>query len=120
MKSPLLPALALALVGCSTAKRGDIVAVHDWPSPDGHYVCSVFGEAFQDTTGYRQHIDLRPTGQPRGFPGNVYVAPVGDDVKISWLSPTNLSVMLSFETAKQLPADTNICGVAVNFSEMGK
>ncbi|MGH7953904.1 MAG: hypothetical protein ACREFE_18555 [Limisphaerales bacterium] len=111
---------ALALVGCVTAKRGEIVAVRDLPSPDGRYVCTVFGETFHDTTGYKQHVDLRRVGEERDYPGNVYVVPVGDDVKVWWASPTNLTVGLHFETQRNFPANTNICGVAVIFSEMNR
>lgn len=110
--------LTFALLGCSTAKRGDFVAVREYPSPDGRYICTVFGETFHDTTGYRQHVDLRPSGKARGFPGNVCVLPVGDDVKVSWASPTSLSVALRFETQRNLSANTNVCGVAVAFSKM--
>ena len=108
---------ALALAGCSATKRGDIIDVRDFPSRDGRYVCTVFGEIFYDTTGYPRHIYLRRAGEERGYPGNVYVVHVGDDVTVSWTSPTNLSVRLSFETPHEVPAVTNVAGVAVTFSE---
>ena len=108
---------ALALAGCSAAKRGDILDVRNFPSPDGRYVCTVFGETFHDTTGYARHIYLRRASEERGYPGNVYVVPVGDDVTVSWTSPTNLSVKLSFETWREVPAATNVAGVTVTFSE---
>jgi len=101
--------------------QGDIIAVQDMVSPDGRYVCTVFGEIFYDTTGYRRHIYLRHTGEQRGFPGNVYVVEVGDDVEVSWSSPTNLSVRLSYESPsfrQALPANTNIAGVTVEFSKL--
>lgn len=110
--------LILALVGCSTSKRGDIIAVQDIPSPDGRYVCTVFGEIFYDTTGYPRHIYLRHSGEKRGYPGNVYVVPVGDDVAVSWTSPTNLSVQLKFEIRRAVPASTNVVGVKITFSEI--
>lgn len=111
---------ALALIGCSTAKQGDIVAVRDLPSPDDRYVCAIFGEIFHDTTGYRQHVDIRRVGEKRDYPGNVYVVPVGDDVKVWWASPTNLSVGLRFETWRDLPANTNVHGVTVTFSKIDR
>jgi hypothetical protein len=110
----------LVLSGCSAAKRGDIVAVRNIPSPDQRYVCTVFGEIFYDTTGYPQHIDLHRANEKRGYPGNVYVVPVGDDVTVSWTSPTNLSVKLSFETRREVPAVTNVVGVTVTFSEAAR
>ncbi|EEF61518.1 conserved hypothetical protein [Pedosphaera parvula Ellin514] len=112
--------LVLALVGCSTSERGDIIDLRDTPSPDGRYVCTVFGETFYNTTGYAQHIYLRRSGEQRGYPGNVYVVPVGDDVAVSWTSPTNLLVRLSFETRRTIPAVTNVAGVTVTYSEMTK
>jgi hypothetical protein len=125
--------LAFALAGCVGSKpsndddvsdlprrkQGDIVAVQDMVSPDGRYVCTVFGETFYDTTGYRRHIYLRHAGEQRGFPGNVCVVEVGDDVEVSWVSPTNLSVRLSYESPwfrQALPATTNIAGVTVVFT----
>ncbi len=128
----MLPAvLAIALAGCVGSKQfdesgvpkpkqGDIVDVRDFASPDGRFICTVFGETFYDTTGYRRHIDLRRAGEQRGFPGNVHIVEVGDDVVVSWSSPTNLSVKLSYETPRfqqKLPANTNIAGVAVTFSK---
>jgi hypothetical protein len=127
--------LAFALAGCVGSKpsndddvsdlprrkQGDIVAVQDMVSPDCRYVCTVFGEIFYDTTGYRRHIYLRHAGEQRGFPGNVCVVEVGDDVEVSWASPTNLSVRLSYESPwfrQALPATTNIAGVTVVFSKL--
>jgi hypothetical protein len=118
MRIALSTMLALVLVGCSTSKRGDITDVRDIPSPDGRYICTVFDEVFYNTTGYPRHIYLRRTGEERGYPGNVYIVPVGDDVAVSWASPTNLSVGLSFETRRVVPAATNVTGVSVTFSEM--
>ena len=112
--------LVLGLVGCSTEQRGDIIDVHEIPSPDGHYVCTVFGETFYNTTGYARHIYLRRAGERRGYPGNVYIVPVGDEVTVSWASPTNLSVQLTFETRRAVPASTNVAGVAVTFSKTTK
>lgn len=107
------------LAGCShTNKRGDIIDVRDFPSPDGMIVCTVFGEIFYDTTGYPRHIDLHSPDQKHGYPGNIYVVGVGSDVAVSWTSPTNLLVALHFETPKKIPAATNVCGVTVTFSEM--
>ena len=114
----LLLIFALTFVGCANAKRGEIIDVQDMPSPDGRYVCTVFGEIFYNTTGYPRHIYLRRAGEQRGYPGNVYVVPVGDDVKVSWTSPTNLSVALEYETQGKVPAVTNVLGVTVTFSEM--
>jgi hypothetical protein len=131
--SAILPAvLAFTLAGCVGSKQfdesivpkpkqGGIVDVRDFLSPDGRFICTVFGETFYDTTGYRRHIDIRRAGEQRGFPGNVYVVEVGDDVEVSWLSPTNLSVRLSYETPwfqHALPANTNIAGVTVVFSKL--
>jgi len=59
-------------------------------------------------------------GEKLGYPGNVYVVPVGDDVVVSWKSPTNLLVRLKFETRRAIPASTNVAGVAVTFSETTK
>src|SRR5579872_2299056 len=118
MRLVITTVFALALCGCSHNRRGDIIDVRDFPSPDGRYVCTVFGEIFYNTTGYPRHIYLRSAGQKRGYPGNVYVVPVGDDVVVSWTSPTNLSIGLSFETRRALPAVTNIAEVTVTFSEM--
>lgn len=112
--------VVLGLVGCSTEQRGDIIDVREFPSPDGRYVCTVFGEIFYNTTGYPRHIYLRHTGEKLGYPGNVYLVPVGDDVVVSWTSPTNLSVRLKFETRRAIPASTNVAGVAVTFSETTK
>ena len=109
--------LTLTLCGCVDGKRGDIIDVKDIPSPDGRYICTVFGEIFYDTTGYPRHIYLRPVGRQRGYPGNVYVVPVGDDVAVSWTTPTNLSVRLSFETRSAVPDSTNVFGVKVTFSD---
>lgn len=110
----------LGLVGCSTEQRGDIVDVREFPSPDGRYVCTVFGEIFYNTTGYPRHIYLRHAGEKLGYPGNVYLVPVGDDAVVSWTSPTNLSVRLNCETRRAIPASTNVAGVAVTFSETTK
>jgi|ERR1039457_3472381 hypothetical protein len=135
MRAVLPAILVFALAGCVGSKpsndddvsdlprrkQGDIVAVQDMVSPDGRYVCTVFGEIFYDTTGYRRHIYLRHAGEQRGFPGNVYVVEVGDDVEVSWASPTNLSVKLSYESPwfrQALPATTNIAGVTVVFSKL--
>ena len=114
--------LALALVSCSTSnsRRGDIIDVRDTPSPDGRYVCTVFGETFYNTTGYDRHIYLRRAGEQRGYPGNVYIVGPGDDLKVSWTSPTNLLVRLHFETRRAIPASTNVAGVLVDFSEMAR
>lgn len=109
--------LVLALVGCGGSERGDIIDVRDTASPDGRYICTVFGEIFYDTTGYPRHVYLRRAGERRGYPGNVCVVPVGDDVAASWTSPTNLSVQLKFETRRAVPASTNVAGVKVTFSE---
>jgi hypothetical protein len=117
MRKLFLIIFTLVLAGCADIKRGKIVAVRDMPSPDGRYVCTVFGEIFHDTTGYPQHIYLRRAGEERGYPGNVYVVPVGDDVTVSWTSPTNLSVKLCFETRHEVPTVTNVAGVTVTFSE---
>ena len=110
-------ALVFLLVGCGQGERGEILDVRDLTSPDGRYVCTIFGESFHDTTGCLQHVDLRHSGDKRGHPGNVYVVPVGDDVSVSWTSPTNLSVALTFETRRRFPSATNVLGVAVTFSE---
>jgi len=117
MRLLLLIIFALTFIGCANTKRGDIVAVRDVPSPDERFVCTVFGETFYNTTGYAQHIYLRQADGKRGYPGNVYVVPVGDDFTVSWTSPTNLSVKLSFETRRAVPAATNVAGVTVTFSE---
>lgn len=134
-----LPAiLAFALFGCvgnrrsdsseenSTpkTKQGDIIAGENIPSPDGRYVCTVFGETFYNTTGYRRHIYLRHAGEPRGFPGNVHIVEAGDDVEVAWTSPTNLSVKLSYESPQfrrdlpTLPTTTNLVGVTITFSQL--
>ncbi|MEY2465718.1 MAG: hypothetical protein QOD03_239 [Verrucomicrobiota bacterium] len=112
--------LAGALMGCSTGKKGDIVAVRDMPSPDGRHICTVFGETFHDTTGYRRHIYLRRAGEKLGYPANVYLVHVGDDVTMSWTSPSNLLVKLSFETPHAVPSTTNISGVCVTFEEINQ
>ena len=104
--------------GWMRKQNGEIVEVRDFPSPDRKYICTVFGESFHDTTGWPRHIDLHPANELHGYPGNVYVVPVGDDVKVSWTSPTNLSVRLSFETRRKVPSATNVAGVTVIFSEM--
>jgi hypothetical protein len=131
-RAPLAAILAFGLSGCVGSKRsnagslpkpklGDIVAVQNIASPDGRYICTVFGETFYDTTGYRRHIYLRRAGQQIGFPGNVHIVEVGDDVVVSWSSPTNLSVRLSYESPRleqTLPANTNISGVSVVFSKL--
>src|SRR5438128_4369204 len=98
MRSVLLMILAFAVVSCSTTKRGNIIDVKDIPSPDGRYICTVFGEISHDTTGYPRHIYLRRAGEERGYPGNVYIVPVGDEMAVSWTSPTNLFVRLRFES----------------------
>ena len=119
--SPIIAvSLGLLLVGCSHIRRGDIIDVRDFPSPDGRYICTVYGEIFYDTTGYPRHIDLRHAGEKRGYPGSVCVVPVGDDVAVSWTSPTNLSVVMSFETHRAVPAVTNVAGVTVTFSERAR
>lgn len=107
----------LMLIGCSTFKRGKIIDVRDFPSPDSRYICTVFGEIFYDTTGYLRHIYLRRADEKRSYPGNVYVVPVGDGVEVSWTSPTNLLVTLSFETRHEIPAVKNVAGVTVAFAE---
>jgi hypothetical protein len=112
--------LMLAMAGCVNSQRGDIIDVKVMPSPDGRYVCTIFGEIFYNTTGYPRHIYLRRIGEPRGYPGNVFVVPVGTEVAVSWTSPTNLSVQLGFETKHPLPAATNVAGVTVVFSELPK
>ncbi len=114
----LLTVLAFALMGCSRSEHGDIIDVRDIPSPDGRYFCTVFGEIFYKTTGYPRHIYVRHAGEKRAYPGNVCIVPVGDDLAVSWTSPTNLSVRLSFETRRAVPAPANVAGVAVTFSEM--
>jgi hypothetical protein len=118
MRLLLLTFFTLTLAGCAGSKRGDIIDTRDMPSPDGRYVCTVFGETFYDTTGYTRHIYVRRAGEQRGYPGNVYVVPVGDDVAISWTSPTNVSVQLKFETRRAFPNSTNVAGVEITFSEM--
>jgi hypothetical protein len=118
MRLVLPTILAVALAGCSTSERGDIIDVRDKPSPDGRYVCTVFGEIFYNTTGYPRHIYLRRADEKCGYPGNVYVVPVGDDLAVSWTSPTNLSVRLRFETRRAVPPPTNVVGVTVTFSEI--
>ena len=120
MRLVITTIFALALLGCSHIRRGDIVDVRDFPSPDGRYICTVFGEMFHDTTGYPRHIDIRRAGEKRGYPGNVYVVPVGDDVTVSWTSPTSLLVALSFETRRAVPAVTNVAGVTVTFLERAR
>ena len=120
MRFAFLIIVVLGLVGCSTEQRGDIIDVREFPSPDGRYVCTVFGKIFYNTTGYPRHIYLRYAGEKLGYPGNVYLVPVGDDAVVSWTSLTNLSVRLSFETRRAIPASTNVAGVAVTFSETTK
>ena len=120
MRVVITTIFALVLLGCSHMKRGDIVDVRDFPSPDGRYVCTVFGETFHNTTGYPRHIDIRRSGEKRGYPGNVYFVPVGDGVTVSWTSPTNLLVTFSFETPSAVPAVTNVAGVKVTFSERAR
>jgi hypothetical protein len=120
MRFIITAVFALALLGCAHTRRGDIIAVRDFPSPDGSHICTVFGEIFHDTTGYDRHIYLRSAREKRGYPGNVYVVHVGDDVVVSWTSPTNLSVGLSLETRHVFPATTNVAGVKVTFFEMTK
>jgi hypothetical protein len=105
--------------GCSHInKRGDIIDVRDFPSPDGKIICTVFGEIFYDTTGYPRHIDLHRPDEKHGYPGNIYIVGVGSDVGVSWTSPTNLLVALDFESPRNIPAATNVRGVTVTFSEM--
>ena len=120
MRLIILAIFALALAGCSTARRGDIVAVTNIPSPDKRYVCTVFGESFHDTTGYIRHIDLHRASEERGYPGNVCILPVGTDVAASWTSPANLSVRLRFETPREVPTATNVDGVTITFSNMAR
>lgn len=108
----------IALVGCSGPERGDIIDERQTPSPDGRYVVTVFGETFHNTTGYDRHVYLRRSGQKRGYPGNIFVAGPGDDLAVSWTSPTNLSVRYRFESRQPGPATTNIEGVTVTFSEL--
>ncbi len=120
MKTPLfiVVGMCVVLASCSTAKRGNILDVHDRPSPDGRFVCTVFGEIFHDTTGYPRHVELHRAGEKRGYPGNVCIVPVGSSVEAVWTSPTNLAVRLQFETRGIIPACTNIMGVTVTFSEL--
>jgi hypothetical protein len=98
--------------------RGKIVDVRNFPSPDGKYICTMFGEMFYDTTGYPRYIDLHRAEEKWSYPGNVYIVPVGDDAAISWSSPTNLSIALSFETRRNLPPNANLGEVAITFSEV--
>src|SRR6266550_3359039 len=118
MRLVLPTILILAIMGCSTSERGDIIDVKNLPSADGRYVCTVFGEIFYNTTGYPRHIYLRRAGEKRGYPSNVCIVPVGDSATVSWTSPTNLSVSLGFETRRAVPAATNVAGVSVVFSEL--
>jgi hypothetical protein len=115
----VLPILLIAaLGGCSVRDKGDIIDVHDTPSPDGRYIVTVFGETFYNTTGYDRHVHLRRAGQKRGYPGNVFVVGPGDAVAVAWSSPTNLSVRYRFEWPRSGPGTTNIDGVAITFSEI--
>jgi hypothetical protein len=120
MRFVIFTILVFALAGCVAHQRSEITGVKDIPSPDGRYVCTVFGENFHNTTGYPRHICLRRAGEERGYPGNVWVVPVGDDVAVSWTTPTNLLVRLNFETHRAVPASRNMAGVAVTFSEMAR
>lgn len=125
----IVSGLCVVLAGCSTTTddpvavyvrptRGDIIDVHDFPSPDGRLVCTLFGEIFYDTTGYPRHVDLHRAGEKHGYPGNVCIVPVGNSVEVAWTSPSNLSVKLRFETRGVVPPCTNIMGVTVTFSEL--
>jgi hypothetical protein len=114
----IIASFCVVLAGCSTTKRGNILDVHDLPSPDGRYVCTVFGEIFYDTTGYPRHVELHRAGEKRSYPGNVCIVSVGSSVEVAWTSPTNLAVRLQFETRGIIPARTNIMGVTVTFSEL--
>jgi hypothetical protein len=112
---------ALALIGClATGRRGDIIDTRDYPSPDGCYVVTVFGETFHNTTGYARHVYLHRAGEKTGYPGNVCIVPVGDELAVSWRTPTNLVLRFRFETPRSIPPDTNIIGVAVSFAETRK
>jgi len=120
MKTPLfiVVGMCVVLAGCSTTKRGNILDVHDLPSPDGRFVCTVFGEIFYDTTGYPRHVELHRAGEKRGHTGNVCIVSVGSSVEVAWTSPTNLDVRLRYESRGVIPARTNIMGVTVTFSEL--
>lgn len=113
--------LLLLLTGCAHQPKGDIIDVREAPSPDGRYICTVFGEKlYYETTGYPRHIDIRRAEEKRGYPGNVYLVHLGDGVSVSWTSPTNLLVRLSLESPHSFPASTNVAGVEVTFSELEK
>jgi len=108
----------VVLASCSNSERGDIIDVHDFTSPDGRNVVTVFGETFYNTTGYNRHVHLRRAGQKPGRPGNVLTVGPGEDVSVSWTSPTNLSVRYRFESARPTPATTKVYGITITFSDM--
>jgi len=107
----------LLLTGCSTESDWDMVSHHDFPSPDGQHIATVFEMCCYCTTGYFPQLSVRLPGEKLGKSGNVFQGGPGDSITVRWTSQTNLVVEhhTGGKMTSHSPDFTNITGVAVNF-----
>jgi hypothetical protein len=84
-------------------------------SPDGKYVTTAFIRDCGATTDFSPQVELRLVGQSRGKTGNVYIGDHSDEIKIAWLSATQLVIYSDASTVKQM---TNFHGILIEKKPM--
>jgi hypothetical protein len=97
----------LFLVGCDPC--GNTV-VSSSVSPDGKFEATVFIRDCGATMDYSPQVDLRPKGKPLRNTGNVFVGKGDAQIKIQWLSSTQLLIRSDCRLYK---ASTNYEGIAI-------
>lgn len=93
----------------------EMVSRKDFPAPDGRHVATVFEMCCYCTTGDFPQLTLRKPEEKIGDVGNVLsLGPMGE-IKVQWLSSTNLAVEYHYWEERKLPATTNVNGVTITF-----
>lgn len=118
-------AIALAISGCSSACRNDVVAIA--PAPGGKHQVAMFSRDCGATTSYSTQISVLDTGNPPVEGGNAFIADGGATptawggpwAEIAWLGADRLLVRYD-SRARIVKKTDRIDGVAIRYQPVAR
>jgi hypothetical protein len=100
--------MLLALTACDDPSANTIKS--ELTSPDGKYVATAFIHNGGATVDFSPQVSLRPAGRRMASRGNVFIGYHSDQIRIEWLSASQLVVYCDCSVTKH---ETNYHGITI-------